>query len=325
MEEFIKNETNKIIKNIPLPLPKSTKEIYNLFKSDILPENLTESIDLFYYAIYWQRSLDFELVEKYCLEALKKGNQDQDHDDHVFVLLATSYKNQNKLDQMEKYYLMASEKGNRIAQNNLALYYYEKSRYDEAIKLWTLSDLPESLFSLGFHYRYNGRNYEQMKKYYLLAIDKKNTLAMCNLANYYKSIENNYELMKKYYLMALQTDNKKDKSYLETIKEYYRSNKDDISILDFYNYMPKLLDGYLDRFLYCDLPKEYHERFCNLKLDVYTSLQVIRIKQFILRKTGIWPKHYSDIYLIHFMEIISLRHSIFPRDILLLIAGYLFI
>ena len=54
---------------------------------------------------------------------------------------------------MKKYYLMAIEKGNSNAMNNLAFYYEDIEN-----------------------------NYDEMKKYYLMAIEKGNYDAMNNLA-----------------------------------------------------------------------------------------------------------------------------------------------
>ncbi len=59
---------------------------------------------------------------------------------------------------------------------------------------------------IGRYYNDIERDYDNMKKYYLLAIDKDNLIAMVNLGNYYDNIEN-YDLMKRYYLMAIDKGN----------------------------------------------------------------------------------------------------------------------
>ncbi len=43
-----------------------------------------------------------------------------------------------------------------------------------------------------------------MRKYYLMAIGKGDPRAMTNLAVYYQDVERNYQEMKKYYLMAIE-------------------------------------------------------------------------------------------------------------------------
>jgi len=52
-------------------------------------------------------------------------------------------------------------------------------------------------------YYHRIKNYDEMKKYYLMAIDLGNINSMVGLARYYDNIEKNYDMMKKYYLMAI--------------------------------------------------------------------------------------------------------------------------
>ena len=59
----------------------------------------------------------------------------------------------------------------------------------------------------GFYYKNVKKDYNMMKKYYLIAIDHNNKCSMNNLAYYYQNIEINYDLMKKYYLMAINCKN----------------------------------------------------------------------------------------------------------------------
>jgi hypothetical protein len=56
----------------------------------------------------------------------------------------------------------------------------------------------------GIYYRHVEKNYDLMKKYYLMAIEQGCVQAICNLGRYYQHIEKNYDLMKKYYLMAIE-------------------------------------------------------------------------------------------------------------------------
>ena len=64
------------------------------------------------------------------------------------------------------------------------------------------------MFNLGNYYK-EITNYELMKKYYLMAIDKGHVDAMFNLGYYYETYEKDYKSMKKYYLMAINKDNNK--------------------------------------------------------------------------------------------------------------------
>ena len=62
----------------------------------------------------------------------------------------------------------------------------------------------EDLFNLGYKFQYKEYNYDEMKKYYLMAIDKGSSKAMNALGLYYQYTEPNYNQMKKYYLMAIE-------------------------------------------------------------------------------------------------------------------------
>jgi hypothetical protein len=59
-----------------------------------------------------------------------------------------------------------------------------------------------------------------MKKYYKLAIEHNNVYAMYNLGRYYQFIEVNYELMKKYYELAI--DKYNDSDSIQNL-DYYNS------------------------------------------------------------------------------------------------------
>ena len=77
-----------------------------------------------------------------------------------------------------------------------------------------------------------------MKEYYLMAINKGNSITMYNLGTYYEEIKN-YDKMKKYYLMAIQKGHleaeNKIKSLMTPLERYilYKEHniefKDDLS------------------------------------------------------------------------------------------------
>ena len=72
-----------------------------------------------------------------------------------------------------------------------------------------------------YHFKVE-KNYDQMKKYYLLAIEKGNDTAMNNLGLYYYETEKDYEQMIKYYQMAIELGS--DVS-LNNLKKYFGNNK----------------------------------------------------------------------------------------------------
>ena len=80
------------------------------------------------------------------------------------------------------------------------------------------SDVNKLLWN-GNYYENIEKNYDEMKKYYLMAIELGNIYSMNNLGHYYETIEKNYDKMKKYYLMAFENGNNNGLYYL---MEYYR-------------------------------------------------------------------------------------------------------
>ena len=75
--------------------------------------------------------------------------------------------------------------------------------------------------NLGFYHYDITKNYEEMEKYYVMAISLENSAAMNNLGHYHQYVTKNYEEMEKYYLMAVHKDgNRKAMNQLYT---YYNT------------------------------------------------------------------------------------------------------
>ena len=101
-----------------------------------------------------------------------------------------------------------------------------KKYYCMAIKKGDLS----TMTNLGLYYETIEKDYDQMKKYYLMAIDRGNVHAMHNLGVYYEKKEKDYDQMKKYYLMAIE---KGDIDAIISLGSYYEHVEQD------YNQMKK--------------------------------------------------------------------------------------
>ena len=89
-------------------------------------------------------------------------------------------------------------------------YQYKIKNYDEMKKYYLMSiklNNDRSMFNLGNYYQYIEKNYIEMKKYYLMSIELNDATSMYHLAYYYRHIEKNYDKMKKYYLMAIELNN----------------------------------------------------------------------------------------------------------------------
>lgn len=73
---------------------------------------------------------------------------------------------------------------------------------------------------LGLYHEYITEDYKKMDYYYLKAIEKDNSTAMCNLALHHKCITKNYEQTEKYLLIAIGKGNLKAMRLLASYHEY---------------------------------------------------------------------------------------------------------
>jgi hypothetical protein len=88
---------------------------------------------------------------------------------------------------------------------NGIFYYTFKKDYEKMKKHYLMAielNNSSAMLYLGDYYCYE-KDYENMKKYYLMAVGLNNSRAMYCLGNYYFNIEKDYENMKKYYIMAI--------------------------------------------------------------------------------------------------------------------------
>ena len=74
------------------------------------------------------------------------------------------------------------------------------------------------LFFIGEYYEHKNINYNEMIKYYLMAIDKGCSSAMNNLGYYYFYYEADHDEMLKYFLMAIEYGNK---TAMKNLGHYY--------------------------------------------------------------------------------------------------------
>jgi hypothetical protein len=65
----------------------------------------------------------------------------------------------------------------------------------------------ETLSIIGMYYQYVEKDYNQMKKYYLMCIMDGNSAVLYGLGYYYQFIEKDYDLMKKFYKLASKKEN----------------------------------------------------------------------------------------------------------------------
>ena len=322
---FLKRRFLHII-DFPEIKENSLKKIHDLFIHNIFlePEG---SKELFYYGVYYQDvenhlgwhhytvDKNYDLMKKYYLMGVELGNST------VMNNLGNYYQHVEKnYGLMKKYYLMAIELGNSTTMNNLGNYYqHVEKNYDLMKKYYLMAvELGNStaMNNLGWHYHYIEKNYNLMKKYYFMAITLEDSATMNNLAHYYQKVEKNYDLMKKYYLMSVKLGNS---LALDNWTKYCEKHEEEFSFLKYPDKFSNLINTRFENNVV--LPKEFYFDFCMLKQVNFT----VKMKQYILQKTTIFPQNYSHEHDIQFIELVAMASShILPKDVILLIAGHLY-
>ena len=87
-------------------------------------------------------------------------------------------------------------------------------------------EIDELFLWIGRYYYEIEKNYDKMKEYYLMTIEKGKSIAMFNLGLYYDEIEKNYDKMKEYYLMAIEKGHNGAMNNLGVY--YYKIKKNEI-------------------------------------------------------------------------------------------------
>lgn len=163
-----------------------------------------------------------EDAEKYFLLANTKGNFAASR------LLGSLYEYQEKFDLSEKYYLEASEKGDNDSIYSLARLYELLEKFNLAEKYYLKAikrgDI-ESLNDIALIYE-NTKKYKLAEKYYLEAIEKGHIGALNNLGLYYKEAGKR-ELAEKYLLLSI---DKKNVESLNNLANFYvEENKKELA------------------------------------------------------------------------------------------------
>jgi len=188
------------------------------------------------------------------------------------------HKNQYTPEYIEKLYRLFCH--NYIDTNetdfeyyrNLGIYYYGLKDYDNMKKYYLLAiEIGDSsaMNNLGLYYFEQG-DYKNMIKYYLLSIEKENIYAILNLARYYKK-KGDFENMEKYYLMGIE---KGESESMRELGDYYQEKSDYENMVKYYEMavsknnttaMNSLGIYYRDIRLYEDKAKEYFTMAINNK------------------------------------------------------------
>jgi TPR repeat protein len=121
---------------------------------------------------------------------------------------------------------------NREIITYIAVYYEIKKDTENLIKYYLMAidkKDPDAMHNLGAYYKEH-KDYENMKKYYLMAVEQDYEISMNALGFYYYE-QKDYENMMKYYLMAIK---KGDETSMINLGYYYQDQKDYENMLKYY-------------------------------------------------------------------------------------------
>jgi TPR repeat protein len=108
-------------------------------------------------------------------------------------------------------------------------YYYDVTKNYEEMKKYYLMAIKNgnsyAMMLLGVYYQTIEKNCEEMKKYHLMAIKNGSRDAIFLLGCYYQTVEINYEEMKKYFLMAIKNG---DSVAMYNLCYYYDNTKEEL-------------------------------------------------------------------------------------------------
>ena len=177
--------------------------LYKLWTTgEMFDTEKSSGLELNYIGLYYAKvKQDYQKMKMYYLMAIERG------DSNAMNNLGLYYEF-TEVELMKQYYLMAIELGNSNAMNNLG-HYYENTEVDSELMMrYYLMAIERgnsaAMVNLGRYYENTEVDSELMMRYYLMAIERGNSLGMNNLGHYYHHTEVDPELMKRYYLMAIE-------------------------------------------------------------------------------------------------------------------------
>jgi len=196
------------------------RKLNKLLNEDIIDFECDDSNYIKQIGNYYKGRKNYENMKKYYLLAIEKG------DGGAMNNLALFYAEIKKFELMKYYFLMAIDKGDTCAINNFGKYCKENKDYDNMKKCYLKAienNDVDAMNKLGYHY-WKQKDFENMKKYYEMAIKQDNVWAMDRLGDYYNE-QKDYDNMEKYYRMAI---GKGSANSEEKLNKYYEEMINDI-------------------------------------------------------------------------------------------------
>jgi hypothetical protein len=175
-------------------------KIIELFEKDIIDKKIKNDMYIKYLGLYHQyKTKDYDKMEDTYFILLNKG------DTNIMLKLGDFYAEvEPDFNEMKRFYLMAIKKGNSEGFLRLADYFkkkntlYHKKCLEKGLENADCNKLVEK----GYHYQYTEKNYDLMKKYYQIAINKGSAIAANNLGVYYQDILYNFKEAERLYKIS---------------------------------------------------------------------------------------------------------------------------
>lgn len=152
-------------------------------------------------------------------------------------------------------------------------YYRSLENYENMAKYYSMA-IENGYYKmacwLGWHYE-EITNYDKMQKYYSIAAENGDATAMNNLGMYYHDIQD-YANMMKYYLMAIEKGNHMS---MYNLAIYYESKKDDENAIKYY--LMLLRDEKITKEIYTDTISNLYYLITdeNNRLELHHYIQII--------------------------------------------------
>jgi TPR repeat protein len=195
---------------------------YDLAIKELKAITIKGAEELAHIGLCYSYQNEMQQAEKYYKMAVEKGHTG------AMVNLANLYAIEKDFDQAEKYYKMAIEKGDFHAMDNLALLYKkEKKDFGQAEKYYKMSAEKgdaSAMFNLALLYETERKDFGQAEKYYKMAVEKDDDNAMYNLALLYETERKDFGQAEKYYKMAVEKGDAEAMNNLAVLYETERKN-----------------------------------------------------------------------------------------------------
>jgi hypothetical protein len=167
------------------------------------------------------------------------------------------------------------------------------------------------MHNLGLYYQ-EQKDYNNMIKYYLLAIENGCHISMYNLANYFKK-QYDYDNMLKYYLMVISSNGCTDS--MNNLANFYKEQEDYENMLKYYLMTGPHCDKNLLKYVvdYCIKLQDYNNimNFLWIGLDSADYMIIEKVSRYLLKH----KYNMENIMEIYFLCCNDIRYENYLQDL----------